>query len=164
MRAHLELLLCVALFALPMFGQDTVLRVYTDHRQQTHVALTNGKNTVVGGERGQVGIDSIQIAKDGRTAGWLVLYANPDGGSALAGTLVVWRSGKIIQRFKADQTFWSWAFYANAAQVAYHVGPAHGQDTSHCELHDVEGGRQLASWDGDLDDANRPPWTRGLDH
>ena len=76
----------------------------------------------------------------------------------------MWRSGRIIQRFQADQTFWSWVFYNNVAQVAYHVGPTHGEDTSHCELHDIEGGRRLASWDGDLDDANRPPWTRGLDH
>ena len=164
MRIHLELMPYVALFAFPMSGQDTVLRVYADQRQQTHVVLTNGKKTVVPGERGQVGIESIQIAKDGRTAGWLVLYDNPDGGPPFAGTLVVWQSGLGIQRFQADQTFWSWTFYASGVQVAYHVGPTHGEDTSHCELHDVKGGRQLASWDGDFNDAHRPPWTRGLEH
>jgi hypothetical protein len=161
---RLELLLCIALFALPMSGQDTVLRVYTDQGQQTHIVRADGQNTVVTGEPGQVGVNSVHIARDGRTAGWLVLYANPDGGPPFAGTLVVWRSNKVIQRFQADQSFWSWAFYAKGAQVAYHVGPTHGEDTSHCELHEVAGGRQLASWEGDLDDANRPPWTRGLDH
>ena len=164
MLTHLALLLYVALLAPTVSGQDTILRVYTDHRQQTHIVLRSGKNTIVTGESGQVGTDSIQIAKDGRTVGWLILYANPDGGSPFAGTLVVWRSDEIIRRFQADQTFWSWTFYANAAQVAYHVGPTHGEDKSHCELHDVEGGRLLTSWDGDLEDANRPPWTRDLDH
>jgi len=124
----------------------------------------NEHTTVVPGEHGQVGIDSAQIAKDGQTAGWLALYADPDGNSPFAGTLVVWRSGKIVRRFQSEQTFWNWAFYANAEQVAYHVGPTHGEAASHCELHAIESGRLLAPWDGDLDEPNRPPWTAGLEH
>ena len=164
MRLRLTLMLYVVAFALRLDAQDSVMRVYADQRQQAHVALANGKDTVVPAERGQVGIDSIQIAKDGRTAGWLVLYDDPDGGTPFAGTLIVWQSGRTIQRFQADQTFWSWTFYAGVTQVAYHVGPTHGEDASHCELHDVKGGRRLTSWDGDLSDEHRPPWTRGLEH
>jgi len=163
MRKVSTLLRVVALSPVPMFGQDTVLRVYADQKNQAHVVYKNDKTTLVAGERGQVGIDSIQLADDGRTAGWLVLYADPDGGSPFAGTLVLWRD-KVLRRLQADQTFWSWAFYAHARRVAYHVGPTHGEDKSHCELHDVESGRLLASWDGDLDDARRPAWTRGLEH
>lgn len=139
MRMHLALTLYVVFFTLRLPAQDSVLRVYADQRQQTHVVLTNGKDKVVSGERGQVGIDSIRIAKDRQTAGWLVLYDDPDGGTPFAGTLLLWQKGERIQRFQADQTFWSWTFYANATQVAYHVGPTHGEDTSHCELHDVKG-------------------------
>lgn len=161
----LSILLLLSVFSsVPMFGQDAIVRVYADQKNRAHVVDKNGKSTVVAGERGQVGIDSVQIAEDGQTAGWLVLYANPDGGSPFAGTLVLWRSGKVVRRFEADQTFWSWAFNAHAEQVASHVGPTHSETTSHCELHDVESGRLLASWDGDLEDPNRPPWTKGLDH
>ena len=163
MRMPFVLSLCAVLFTAPMSGQDAILRVYADQKQQTHVVLKNGKTMVVAGERGQVGIDSIQITEDGQTAGWLVLYPDPDSSSPFAGTLVLWRSGKVVRRFEADQTFWSWAFYANAQQVAYHVGPTHGA-APHCELHDIESGRLLASWDGELDDANRPAWTKGLEH
>jgi hypothetical protein len=31
-------------------------------------------------------------------------------------------------------------------------------------LHDVQTGRLLASWDGDLDNPDRPAWTKRLDH
>lgn len=158
------IVLCAALFNAPIFAQDAVLRVYADQQHQAHVVCRNGKTIIVPRENGQVGIESSELAEDGQTAGWLVLYADPDGGSPFAGTLVLWRSGKVVRRFQADQTFWSWAFYAQAEQVAYHVGPTHGETKSHCELHDVTTGRLLQSWDGDLDDSHRPPWTRALHH
>lgn len=154
-------LLFVAVSSIPVFGQDTLSRVYADRKNQAHVVYTNGKSAVVAAEHGQIGIESIQTAGDGQTAGWLVLYTDPDG--PFAGSLVLWRAGKIIRRFQSDQTFWSWGFYAHG-QVAYHVGPTHGESSSHCELHDIESGKLVASWDGDLDDPNRPRWTKGLDH
>jgi hypothetical protein len=160
-----KLFLSIALFSAPTFGQDTLSRVYADRKSQTHVVYANGKDAVVvAPERGQIGIDSMQIAGDGQTAGWLVLYTYPEGDSAFAGSLVLWRAGKVIRRFQSDQTFWSWAFYAHAEQVAYHVGPTHSETNSHCELHDIGSGHLVASWDGDLDDPKRPPWTKGLDH
>jgi hypothetical protein len=158
------LLLSVAFSSALMFGQDTLSHVYADRKNQAHIVYTSGKDVVIAAERGQIGIASIQTAGDGQIAGWLVLYADPDGGSPVAGTLVLWRAGKIIRRFQSDQTFWSWALYAHARQVAYHVGPTHGETVSRCELHDIESGHLVASWDGDLDDPARPPWTKGLDH
>lgn len=158
------MLLSATVSSMQIFGQDTVSRVYADRKNQAHVVYTNGKNAVVAAEHGQIAIDSIQKAGDGQTAGWLVLYADPDGGSPVAGSLVLWRAGKIVRRFQSDQAFWSWAFYAHGEQVAYHVGPMHGEASSHCELHDIESGHLVASWDGDLDNPKRPPWTKGLDH
>jgi hypothetical protein len=157
-------LLFVPLVNVAMFGQDTVLQISADQKNQIHIVSKNGKTTVVAREPGQVGIDSVQIAEDGQTAGWLVLYENPDGGSPLAGTLVLWRSGKIMRHIQVSQTFWSWGFYARGEQVAYHVGPTHGETQSHCELHDVASGRFVTSWDGDLENTKRPPWTKVLDH
>lgn len=156
-------LLFAAFSAVPMAGQDAILRVYADQKNQGHVVYKNGGATAVAGEPDQVGIDSVKISKDGQTAGWLALYTDPDSSTPFAGTLVLWRGGKVVRRFQADQTFWSWNYYAEGAQVAYHVGPTHGA-APHCELHDIESGRLLAAWDGDLEDPNRPQWTRGLEH
>ena len=146
-----------------MFAQTAIVRVSADGKNRIHIAHSDGRTATLAGEVGQVGIDSARISKDGQIAGWLALYPDPDSSSPFAGTLVLWRGGKVIRRFEADQTFWSWNYFADGAQVAYHVGPTHGA-APHCELYDIESGRLLASWDGDLDDANRPQWTSGLDH
>ena len=116
-------------------------------------------------ERGQVSIGDPGTAVDGRTAGWLVLY-NVEGVSyPIAGTLVVWRDGRIIRRFQTEQTFYSWSFVGDGKQVAYHTGPLHGETKSHCELRNVSDGRLVAQWDGNLQDAaKRPAWTAGLNH
>lgn len=116
------------------------------------------------GEPHQVGIEADQTAEDGQTVGWLVDFADPDNSSPDAEILVIFRAGRIIRRFGTGQVFWSWGFYKQSEQVAYHVGPTHGEESSHCELHDVKTGRLLAQWDGDLDDGRRPAWTKRLDH
>ena len=163
MRKLLAVLLFVFLSGPFTFAQSAVVRVFRDQKNQVHVVYGNGRVVVVAGEAHQVGIDSVKISKDGQTAGWLALYPDPDSSTPFAGTLVLWRGGKVVRRFQADQTFWSWVFYADATQVAYHVGPTHGE-APHCELNDIESGRLVASWDGDLDDAERPAWTKGLEH
>jgi len=126
------------------------------------VTLANGEKTTVPKEPDQAGIDEPRVAPDG-TAGWLVQY-NVEGVSyPIAGKLVIWRGGKV-RRFPTEQSFYSWAFYAGGKQVAFHVGPLHAEQKSHCELHDAASGRLIAQWDGDLESENRPAWTKGLDH
>jgi hypothetical protein len=128
------------------------------------IALAGGKKMTVPKERAQVGISEPQTAPDGRTMGWLVDY--DDGvGYPVPGMLVVWRASKVIGRFRTGQSFYSWTFYSGGKQVAYHVGPLHGEQNSHCELHDVETGKLIAAWEGDLDSGDqRPAWTKGLNH
>ena len=138
--------------------------VYADATHIVHVVSPTGRITTLNAEAGQEGIDAIKVADNRQIAGWLVLYRDPDGGSPFAGKLILWRSGRIIRTFHTDQTFWSWAFERGAEQVAYHVGPRHGETASHCELHDVRTGRLVESWDGDLTDPGKPTWTRKLDH
>jgi hypothetical protein len=110
---------------------------------------------------GQVGVESIQTA--GNYVGWLVDYDVPDVGT-FAGTLIVWKDGRVVRRFESEQTFWSWSFVESGKQVAYHTGPMHGEQKSHCELHSVADGRLLTHWDGDLESSLRPAWTSGLKH
>ena len=139
-------------------------QVFADKTGRVHIRSKNGEEQVVAGKPHQIGIELVQAAPDGQTVGWLVDYSDPDNSSPDAGKLVIFGGGHIVRRFGTDQVFWSWTFYAQGEQVAYHVGPTHGEESSHCELHDVKTGRLLAQWDGDLDDSKRPQWTRGLDH
>ena len=139
-------------------------RVFADKPGRVHVVPPRGREHVIRGELHQVSIESVQEAPDGRTVGWLVDYADPDNGPPNARTLVVFRGGVIVRRFNSEQVFWSWAFFAQGRQVAYHVGPTHGEVQSHCELHDVATGRLLAQWNGDLQDAQRPEWVKRLEH
>jgi hypothetical protein len=128
------------------------------------ITLGGGRILTIPKERGQVGISDAQIASDG-AVGWLADYSVDGVSYPIAGTLVVWRAGKPIRRFRTDQTFYSWAFYAQGKQVAYHTGPLHGEQKSHCELRDVASGRKINVWAGDLDSGtSRPIWTEGLNH
>jgi hypothetical protein len=162
-----KIVLCIillfAVHAIPTLAQGSGFRVFADKTGHVHIAK-DGQEQVVAGEAHQLGIESEQTAEDRETVGWLVDFADPDNTSSDAEILVIFRAGQIIRRFGTVQVFWSWSFYKQGEQVAYHVGPTHGEESSHCELHDVKTGHLLAQWDGDLEDAKRPAWTRGLDH
>ena len=162
-QLHFTLLLWVAgLVALA--AESRLLRVVPDAQGAAQVITAGGRRATVTKEADQTGIDSIQISEDGQTAGWLVEFHDPGVSYPIAGKLVIWRSGRIVQRFTPVQSFYSWAFQAQAKQVAYHFGPLHGEQSSHCELHDIKTGRRLAQWDGDLDADKRPAWTQNLHH
>ncbi|HLK51198.1 MAG TPA: hypothetical protein VKT49_23810 [Bryobacteraceae bacterium] len=127
------------------------------------ITVPGRRKIVVPKEYGQAGISDTAVAADG-TAGWLVTY-NVDGVSyPISGKLVVWRDGRVIQRFESEQVFYSWAFVAGSKQIAYHDGPLHGEQASHCELHDLATGRVIDKWEGDLEGAGKPAWTEGLKH
>ena len=159
----LGVFLFVSLSGLLAYAQDPIVRVFADLKNQVHVVYKNGKDVTLAGEPDQVGIDEVKFSKDGQTAGWLALYPDPDSSTPLAGSIVLLRNGRIAQKFDTEQTFWSWSFYADAKQVAFHVGPTHG-DAKHYELHDIDSKRLIGSWNGDLDDTKRPEWTKALEH
>ena len=143
-------------------GRAVVISAEPDGTAQ--ITLANGEKTKIQKEPGQVRISEPKKASDG-TVGWLAEY-NVDGVSyPIPLTLIIWRAGKTIRRFTTEQSFYSWTFFAEGKQVAYHVGPIHGELHSHCELHDTTNGRLMAMWDGDLQSgSNRPDWTKGLSH
>ena len=149
-------------------SSEIIVRVYADHNNDTHIVLGT-KEAVIRPKPDQAGIDQVKIADDHRTAGWLILFPDPNNSpiyrsSDIPQSLVIWRNGKIVRTFEPEQTFWSWSFVDGGDRVAYHSGPLHGERSSHCELREVSTGRLLASWDGDLDQADRPGWTKSLDH
>lgn len=150
-------------------SSEKIVRVYADHDNDTHIVLQDAKEAVVRHKRDQKGINQVKIDDRHQSAGWLILYPDPNNSSTYQFTdipesLVIWRNGKIVRTFAPGQAFWSWSFVEGADQVAYHSGPLHGEQSSHCELRDVTTGRLLASWDGDLEQRDRPTWTKRLDH
>jgi len=156
--------LLAALAPLVASGELRPVSVTPDSVGAAMITFAHRRVTHVSKERGQIGISDALMASDGRSAGWLVDYRVEGVSDGVAETLVIWRDGKVIRRFRTEQAFYSWAFRSKGAQVAFHTGPLHGEQTSYCELHDVKTGRRLAVWDGNLESANKPTWVAGLKH
>jgi len=163
-RMLLIALLLNALLPNAGMSQSQAVAVSAAQDGIAEITLADGKKTTVRKEPGQVGIGEAHIAPDG-TVGWLAEYSVEGVSYPIDGTLILWRAGKTLRRFQTDQTFYSWTFYADGRQVAYHVGPLHGESKSRCELHDAASGRLIARWDRDLEaGSNRPAWTKDLNH
>jgi hypothetical protein len=154
----------VAVAPFMAMGQLRPVSVTPDSFGAALITLAHRKVTHVPKELGQTGIRDALMASDGRSAGWLVDFPVEGVSDGVPETLVIWRDGKVTRRFKTEQAFYSWAFLSRGAQVAFHTGPLHGEQSSHCELHDVKTGRRLAEWDGDLESDNKPAWVAGLKH
>jgi hypothetical protein len=163
-RCILILFLLSVLLVDTGMSQDQAVAVFAGRDGAAQITLANGEKITIQKEPGQVGVGESHIAPDG-TVGWLAEYQVDGVSYPIAGTLILWRAGKTIRRFPTEQSFYSWSFCAQGKQVAYHVGPLHGELNSHCELHDATSGRVIAVWDGDLESGNdRPAWTKGLSH
>lgn len=163
-RNFVLILLFTALRPVAAWPQRVVVAVAATENGAAQITFTDGSKTAIPKEPGQVSITDAVIAPDG-SVGWLAEFSIDGVSYPVAGELILWRAGKLVRRFPDDQTFYSWTFYAKGTQVAYHVGPLHGESKSHCELHDVTSGHLIAQWDGDLDARdNRPAWTLGLTH
>jgi len=163
-RNFLLILLFTALLPFAAWTQLAVVAVSANENGAAQITFSDGSKTAVPKDPGQVSITDALIAPDG-SVGWLAEFSVDGVGYPVAQELILWQAGKPIRRFSDDQFFYSWTFYAQGKQVAYHVGPLHGESKSHCELHDVASGHLVAQWDGDLDTRdNRPAWTLGLSH
>ena len=78
----------------------------------------------------------------------------------IAGDLVLFRNGRILQQFHADQLLWDWKFLEGGKRVAYTDGPLHGNPTQ-CVLRDVQSGRIIERWFFD-EKAELPAWASGI--
>src|SRR6185369_6226036 len=103
-------------------SKDRAVSVSAGRDGAAEITFAHGGKTTIRKEPGQVGIRESRIAPDG-TVGWLAEYRVENVSYPIAGTLLLWRAGKIIRRFPTEQSFYSWTFYAQGKQVAYHVGP-----------------------------------------
>jgi hypothetical protein len=141
--------------------------VMVDSAGQLHIVLDNGREVLPPKAEGQVSFGNPTISPDRRTVGWLVLYEYPNPSEAkgpvrepIPGSLVLYRGGRVIHRFKTEQTFWDWQFQDGGKRVAYCTGPTHG-GAAECILREVESGRVIADWG--VRGAGKPPdWARTL--
>jgi len=138
-------------------------KAYIDDASRVHLVYSDGRQIQPPREKGQAGCESLKIADDGQTVGWLVDFDNAGLTYPIALSLVVFRDGKVPQHFgDLDvDVIEDWQFHAGGKQVAFVTNAFHGGGRAHYELRDVEKGTLLAKWDGPLNQRS-PDWTRGL--
>jgi hypothetical protein len=156
----------VPLFAaLALFASGPVYRsLSVDGSGQLHIVLDSGKEVLPEKTPGQISFGLPRISPDDHTAGWLEEYADPGYGSyirEISDTLVIYRAGRVLHRFKADQVFWDWDFRDGGKRVAYSSGLTHG-GAAECVLRDVGSGRIVARWRV-TSTSEAPSWAGDLD-
>jgi hypothetical protein len=138
-----------------------IVTVEVDSGGKIHILESAGHETMAPEDKDQASCSSPKIAEDKRTIGWLAEYPNDDNSYPLPLALVIYRDGKIIRQIGLGQSIWDWQFLKAGAEVAFWIGPTHGDFVPHFELHDVRSGKMLAQWDGHLDQRH-PAWIDGL--
>jgi hypothetical protein len=137
------------------------------------ITLSDGKKVHQDAERlpesdaltGPAACSQAAVSSDGSAAGWFVENQWRGATYAVPGMVVVYRPGKPLRRIGfhgPDHLVMSgWAFVSGARQVALRAEPFHGPGDAFYELHDVETGRVVGAWIGDLGDRS-PAWAKLL--
>ena len=160
----LTALLCVITASLQLasgqVSKGLIDKIYIANDGQVHI-VERGIDVVAPKETDQVACQDPKLAEGGQVAGWLVDFSDCCTSYPLPLSLVIYRNGRVIQRFQPGQSIWDWKFLNNGKQVAFWMGPTHGDFEPHFELHEVSDGRLLATWDGHLT-KKHPGWISGL--
>jgi len=141
--------------------QPEIVKAEIDSGGQIHILDSTGREVIPPEDKDQADCSSPKMAEDKHTVGWLAEYANEGPSYPLPLVLVIYRDGKIIQQIGRGQSIWDWQFRKRGDEVAFWIGPTHGDFIPHFELHDVRSGKLLAQWDGHLDQKH-PSWVDGL--
>jgi hypothetical protein len=139
--------------------------VMIDENGQLHIVLRSGRQILPPKLPGQVAFSDPGLSRDHRTVGWSADWPGAGQSYPYSGALVFYRSGHLLRKFSANQTFWSWQFANGDRDVAYCDGPTHGR-ASECDLRSLSSGHVVARWipndnDGE-DDADLPAWAKDL--
>jgi len=120
----------------------TVTKAYADGQGWVHIITADGRAHTIKPREWQAGSN----------------YSYP-----VAFELDVWRDGRVIRKFSSDvSTIQNWLFLDGGNEVAFHVGPLHGQEFYDCALFDVNRGKPLAHWALDRKDYTVPNWAKQL--
>jgi hypothetical protein len=135
-------------------------KIYASKDGRVHL-VSCGREILAPKQDREVRAVSAKLASDGRTAGWLSESDDCCTSYPLPLLVVIYRGGRVIQRFATGQSIWDWQFVEKGKQVAFWTGPTHGNYTPHFELRDIDTGKLVASWDGHVREKH-PDWVSGL--
>jgi hypothetical protein len=152
----------VARAQMPLANSISAVKVGADKR--AHITYSDGGKVVAPKEKGQVDCTSLKVAADKFTAGWLVLKpADCCVSYPIPQIVVVYRERKIVRRIEGQPLIWNWQFFGADNEVALSIGPQHGENGVHFELHDLQGGRLVTTWD-EHSKQEEPAWVSGLEN
>ena len=105
------------------------------------------------------------IAQDRSACGWFVQYKWPGVQYTIPQVVAVYSPGRSLKYFGPSDVnlivMVSCIFVRGGKQVAIYRDTLHGPSAPTFELYDVETGRMLDTFYGELT-RKSPPWTRGL--
>ncbi len=140
--------------------------VRIDDQGQLHILLDSDREVLAPKLPSQAAFSSPLISPDRMTVGWLVMYPYPRSSpedydpGPIPGSLVLYRTEKILHQFTTLQVFWDWQFRDDGKRVAYSTGPTHG-GAAQCVLREVDSGRVIETWA--VAGGQQPPlWAEGL--
>ena len=154
-------LACCLSFAKAPAATGLIANMRADANGRVHIVGSSGQEVLMPKEKGQVGVESLQVAPNKRTAGWLVDNDNCCTSYPIALTLIIYRVGKPLLRLGDGMMICDWKFVNDGSQVAFSTNTVHGDFAPHYELHEVANGKVLAKLNGHLD-ANAPEWAAKL--
>jgi hypothetical protein len=133
----------------------SVENAYVDKTGHVQVVRGDGKDVQIPGEKDQVSADSPVVAPDRQTVGWLVEMPNCCTSYPIPTTLVIYRSGRVVQRIGDGMMIYKWVFLDRGRRCAVSSGTVHGMTGIHLTLYDSRTGKTLRTWNGD--DGEVPP-------
>lgn len=115
----------------------------------------------------QEGFSDVQLAEDRQTLGWTETYENAGTSYAIPLVVVLYRSGKVLQRLQTGQMVWNWMFFDGGKRAGVVWGPTHGPEVGDFVLYNASTGKALAEVYGDPDTqalkADAPGWAKELE-
>lgn len=143
----------------------SLTRIYiNDSTGEVHLVDSTGKDISV--KKWTEAVSGPKIAGDRITAGWL-LEERAGTSYTVPTALAIYRSGKVLRTLAPSD--WpiivAWAFFAGGKQVGLSSTALHGAESERrsYELHDVQTGRLLESWDDHDQHSGKPPaWVEDL--
>lgn len=135
--------------------------VYSDGKEVVEKLPPQEKSTEDMTVLNPEGISDPQLAEDQQTMGWSESYETPGANYSTPQVLVLYRSGKIIQRLQDGQMLWGWTFLKGGNKVAAQWGPLHGSMGIAIRLYQVETGKILSEFTGNESDMpHAPAWAK----
>jgi hypothetical protein len=110
----LPVLSLVAISAVGAQKEQRYSSLQVDAKGQLHIFTDSGREIVPARIKSQVSFGKPAISPDHLMVGWMVEYDDSDAigvpYDSIAGDLVLFCNGQVVQRFHAEQLLWDWKF------------------------------------------------------